>query len=259
MALRLKAVLLAFLLFAPSGCGPRDPLDGLQPGEAGRVTRIIDGDALVLDTGLTVRLAALEAPARARRDRPGEPWAEESARVLESFAMGRRVRLYYGGLTRDRYDRAIAQVRTDDNLGPEIWLNLALVEEGAARVRIYPDNEALAEPLLAAEREARAERRGVWAQMSAMPVEAGSVASDARGFLLVEGWLVPAAFTAEGDRPVACVLGLGRVRIEVSPGASEVCAAVPGSRVRVRGWLNRGGMRVDSAANVETLSLPGER
>ena len=38
------------------------PFDGLPKGEAGRVVRIIDGDALVLDTGLVVRLAGIEAP-----------------------------------------------------------------------------------------------------------------------------------------------------------------------------------------------------
>jgi len=41
----------------------RPPLAGTQPGEHGRVVRVIDGDALVLDTGQSVRLVGIEAPA----------------------------------------------------------------------------------------------------------------------------------------------------------------------------------------------------
>ena len=38
------------LCLALAACGRPDPLAGLQPGERGRVVRVIDGDALVLDT-----------------------------------------------------------------------------------------------------------------------------------------------------------------------------------------------------------------
>ena len=43
-----------FLLLCLSlvaACAKPHPLDALEPGEHGRVVRIIDGDALVLDTG----------------------------------------------------------------------------------------------------------------------------------------------------------------------------------------------------------------
>ena len=43
-----------------TACGQVDRLSELPQGETGRVVRIIDGDALVLDTGLTVRLVGVE-------------------------------------------------------------------------------------------------------------------------------------------------------------------------------------------------------
>ena len=76
---------LGAIMFA--GCRQSDPLDTLAQGETGRVVRIIDGDALVLDTGLSVRLVGLEAPAPERYNRAGEPYADASARLLEDLVI----------------------------------------------------------------------------------------------------------------------------------------------------------------------------
>ena len=53
----------AALIVAACGRAPADPLEGLAVGERGRVVRVIDGDALVLSTGQSVRLIGIEAPA----------------------------------------------------------------------------------------------------------------------------------------------------------------------------------------------------
>ena len=249
-----------FALFAGAlvaACSPPDPLAGLAKGEAGRVVRVIDGDALVLSTGLTVRLAAIEAPVRAWKDRPEAPYSEESARELERLAVGRDVELFYGGLTRDRYDRAIAQVRTTDGKGETLWLNREMVARGAARVRLYPDNETLAEALLTAEREARDTAAGLWALEVYRPLAAEAVADDTSGFVLIEGWLTPAplgrAEVGEGRRAPACRFSLSTVTVEIETGAASACQTEPGQRVRVRGWLRGGEIRVASSSNLERL------
>lgn len=47
-----RAIAVFGLLIALAACGaPKDPLDELVVGERGRVVRVLDGDALVLDTG----------------------------------------------------------------------------------------------------------------------------------------------------------------------------------------------------------------
>ena len=61
-------------------------MDGLQPGEKGRVVRVIDGDALVLDTGQSVRLIGIEAPAGPYKERAGQPFHAEAKRMLEDMA-----------------------------------------------------------------------------------------------------------------------------------------------------------------------------
>jgi endonuclease YncB( thermonuclease family) len=259
----MRAVFAALTSLLAAACSAPDPLASLQPGETGRVVRVIDGDALVLDTGLSVRLAGVEAPAGASRDRPAAPYAAEAARVLETLSMGRRVALYHGGLSRDRYGRAIAQVRLDDDLGPKLWLNLAIVEAGAARVRLYPDNESLGPPLLAAEAQARTGRRGVWSVPDYAIASADSLSDDARGFLIVEGVLAGRAPPSkrpprERDTPPACRLRVGGLAIAIAPGAERLCATPDGSPVRVRGYVRDGEMAVETPGNLEILP-PAQR
>ena len=151
------------LVVSLAACSASSTFPDMQPGETGRVVRIIDGDALVLENGQSVRLVSIEAPALYPRDRPAEPYAAESARVLEDLALGRRVQLFYPGITRDRYDRALAHVRTIDGSGPAVWLNEAMIARGGAWVRLYPDTAARGDELLTLEQTVRDAAQGVWA------------------------------------------------------------------------------------------------
>ncbi|RYI83943.1 MAG: hypothetical protein EON47_23145 [Acetobacteraceae bacterium] len=127
---------LAGLASLAAGCSAQgDP----AAGEQGRVTRVVYGDVLALETGLRVRLADIEAPAPGEGERVGEPWAEE-ARGVPAAAAVRQAELWYGGLSRDSYERALAHVIVRDEVGAEVWLNGMVVRQGAARVRTYPDN-----------------------------------------------------------------------------------------------------------------------
>lgn len=234
--------------------GPKGPLEALPKGETGRVVRIIDGDALVLDTGLTVRLVGIEAPAPERRNRVGEPYADRSSRALEDLALGRQVRLYYPGITRDRYDRALAYVKTEDNLGAPVWLNLELVKMGAARARLYPDTARQGEHLLAAEQGAREDRRGLW-KLSVYDVQsARDIAPDARGFMIITG--VAGLQMPSPDDRALCVRTLENAALvlTIKAGAGLFCdaetRAVPR---RFRGYVRDGVMEITHILNAEAL------
>ncbi|MEO1554234.1 MAG: thermonuclease family protein, partial [Pseudomonadota bacterium] len=136
--------------FALLACARETPLPDMQAGEIGRVTKIIDGDGLVLDTGQRVRLISIVAPVLSPTEGMPEPYSGESARLLEDMALGRRVQLFYPGITRDRYDRALAHIVTLDSAGPQIWLNHEMVARGAARVRLYSSTSARGQDLLSA-------------------------------------------------------------------------------------------------------------
>ncbi len=171
--------------------------------------RVLDGDALVLDTGQSVRLVGIEAPTAPYRDREGDAGYETAKRLLEDMVLGREVELRYGGLTRDRYDRALAYVVTTDALGPRLWLNAEMVRIGGARVRVDPDTAAAHGPLLELKMKARKETRGLWEDGVWIIHDAGALPADAELCQLPDGTRTRArAFLRDGRLEVSHPLNL---------------------------------------------------
>ena len=113
-----RAAILATTLLAGTAVASDKPMEA---GETGRVESIVDGDTLFLDSGLKVRLSSMQAP-KLPLGRPGFkawPLGESAKNELSELALGQTVRLYYGGLKRDRYDRALAQVYLLDANGEQ--------------------------------------------------------------------------------------------------------------------------------------------
>jgi len=140
-------------------------INGLTKGETGRVLRIIDGDSFILEGGLRVNLAAVQAPKRSWPEKGLMAWplAERSRFELADILEGKRVQLYYGGVKRDRYERAPAQVWLISDDGSEnFWVQEAMVETGMARVYTWPGQIQNTGRLYKAEQIARKEGHGIW-------------------------------------------------------------------------------------------------
>lgn len=219
------------LLAAAAAC-TREP--DLRPGESGAVARVSDGDLIALDTGLRVRLAEIEAPSPFGE---GDPFGEEARALLEREALGRRASLFYGGLSRDRYERALAHVFVEDEVGRSTWLNGLMVRQGAARVRTYPDNAAKVRDLYTLESEARDAGRGLWA-LDAYRVRTRAdwpTESEPRAFTIAQGVL--AAIDPPERYGVARMTAAG---LRIAP--PETLASVDGGpalaagqQIRIRG------------------------
>lgn len=254
----------AFVGFAGAatlvGCGPRPLPQGLRPGERSNVARVIDGDALVLSTGLSVRLAEIEAPAGATSRRPAQPYAQQAKARLEDLSLGRKVELGYGGLSRDRYERALAHGFVAGADGRRRWLNELLVAEGLARVRSYADNFSCAVHLLGIETLARAERRGLWAE-AAYRVRGAGDTEDLSGLVIVEGVVAraPAPLPEREGRADVAQLGFALEGVDlgltVAASLNEVTDRLTaGTAVRLRGGVGRRRrLEIDHAAQVEWL------
>lgn len=216
-------------LVALSACA-RAP--DLAPGETGRIARVFDGDTLLLDAGLRVRLVEIEAPS----ERYSDGYAKEARKALEAASVGRTAQLFYGGLSRDRYDRALAHVIASNETGSDVWLNGYMVRQGAARVRTYPDNARRVRQLLKLEDEARRAKRGLWA-LDDYRVRAPADLGGTPAFSIVEGVLLGVQKTA-GDG-FAALTGAG-VQLSVGDRLGEPDAALKleiGKRLRVRGRI----------------------
>ena len=176
-----RRALLGFLAAAPLGlvaCGDGGALDGLAQGKQGRVTGVVSGDTLEIDGGDEVRLAGVEAP------HGSAPYANAARAALERLVDGRRVELLYGGARTDPFGRTVAHIR---DLQSRHWIEGALIDAGAVRVRTFADNRALAGEMLSREAAARRAKRGLWALAAYRVALPGEITRDDRGLILVEG------------------------------------------------------------------------
>jgi micrococcal nuclease len=235
---RLKYVLIGAGFLALSAAAPR-----FEGGESGIVARVIDGDSFILDSGLEVRLAQIEAP----RVRPGDTWGPQASAALGRLIQGKKVELRYGGLRRDRRGRAIAQVFVPQGIGREaIWVQTELLRAGTARVRTYADNRAAIGELWGAEREARRANRGVWSapayQVRFATAEAlqGGIGT----FQLAEGRVESASqrgsviflnFGTDTKTDVTAVIP--ERAFSLWSGGSADLLALQGRSIRVRGYI----------------------
>ncbi len=147
---------------------------GLTPahadGEAyhGTVMRVAAADKLLVRTRnrtFRVRLAGIYAP------QPGQPFGQAAIRATGRLVRGRKVRLVQVGAIRDGWMEA--QVYREGT-----HVNAELVRQGYARAaRDEPDNPSLA----GLEAEARAARRGLWAEPYPMPPRQHGKSSVDRG------------------------------------------------------------------------------
>jgi micrococcal nuclease len=137
--------------------------DGLRDGPRGLVTSVTDGDTVILDSGVQIRLIGTQAPKLplGREGHESWPLAEEAKEALAQLVLDREVIVRYGGEEKDRHGRVLGHVFTaGDN---PVWAQQAMLEQGWARVYSFPDNRFCVPELMAAEARARMMKLGIWA------------------------------------------------------------------------------------------------
>lgn len=242
----------ALLALIPSAAGSYDPKALFTDGGAAVVRDVIDGDTVLLEDGRQVRLVGIQAPKPPLGREGGResfrawPLADAAKARLEELAAGERVGLFYGGRAEDRYGRRLAHLWLADGR----WAQRQMLLAGLARVYTFADNRAGAAQLLAAEAEARAAGRGIWAD----PYYAARTPDEASDFYdsfqIVDGTIRSAALVrgtlylnfGENWRRDFTVRIL-RKHARHFPDAD----AFEGRRVEVRGWLfARNGPMIDA-------------
>ena len=243
--------------------------EGLRDGPKGTVTQIVDGDTLLLDNGLVVRLMGIQAPhlALGRYGLADWPKAEDSKAALAAVALNKPVLLRYGGEEKDRYGRALGQLFVVSQ--PEVWVQQQMLLAGMARVYSFPDNRACLPDLYAAETTARTGKLGIWAdpyytvRRADRPADLAALTGH---FELVEGRILKAEKT--GGR---VYLNFGRYFKEDFTAVIEAKALrlfaeakrdplqLGGALVRVRGWIDtEDGPRIEIThpEQIEVLAVP---
>ena len=158
VALFLAALLAAFTIAAPSHAAIRKV--------SGTVTKVSDGDTIHIttpeQTKLRVRLYGIDAPETPKINRrtgvvnkPGQPYGDESRKALERKIKGQQVRLDIIDI--DKYRRMVGMIWLGDRN-----INLEMVKEGYAEAYTEYLKLPYRSQFLAAEREVKSARRGIW-------------------------------------------------------------------------------------------------
>jgi micrococcal nuclease len=115
------------------------------------VTKVIDGDTIVLENGEHVRYIGMDAPEK------GRPYYGEATRENKRLVRGKNVRLEYDVSKTDRYGRTLAYVYVGD-----IFVNAELVRSGYAMIYTFPPNVKYYKTFLSLQEGAREQKRGLW-------------------------------------------------------------------------------------------------
>ncbi|MFQ5840903.1 MAG: thermonuclease family protein [Thermodesulfobacteriota bacterium] len=121
------------------------------------VTRVIDGDTLLLSNGERVRLIGVDTPELHHPLKPVQYFAKEASEFTRKMVKGKGVRLEYDWQNRDRYGRLLAYVYLEDGT----FLNAEIIKQGYGFAYTkYPFRYT--EEFRKYEREARENGRGLW-------------------------------------------------------------------------------------------------
>lgn len=245
----------AAALFVMSGFAGATACEGLVDGPRGTVTEVVDGDTVMLDSGIVIRLIGIQAPKLPLGRDEFETWplADEARDELVSLLHGDEVILRYAGARMDRHDRALGHLfRTDGT-----WAQEEMLRAGMARVYSFPDNRMCLDELYQAEYAARTRKAGIWDGVPYYAVRQAhrpeTILAREGSYELVEGRVLNA------DRAGSRIyLNFGRVwkedfTVVIERSAARAFAelgldplSLENQLVRVRGWIEvHDGPRID--------------
>ena len=135
------------------------------------VTRVIDGDTLLLESGERVRLIGIDTPEmhdsqklykdsqRSKQDKATiKAMGRRAYEFTRNLAENKRVRLEFDVEKKDRYGRMLAYAYLSDGT----FVNAKIIEEGYASLMTYPPNVKYVDMFQKLYREARESQRGLW-------------------------------------------------------------------------------------------------
>lgn len=238
----LGAVVLSFGYTADSA-SRKLPSKNPEAVASAHVIRVVDGDTVVLNTGAEVRLTGIQAPKLPLERKGFRAWplAGKAKAVMETLSLRQRVRLEYTGRRHDRWGRLLAHLHTGDT-----WLQREMLLRGLARVYTFAGNRKHAAALYAAERAARAMRRGIWAldwyRLLTPPEAENRIGT----FQLVEGMPKNVAIVRGraylnfgADWKTDFTVSIAPKYLKLFRTAGVDIVSMKNQRVRVRGWLVR--------------------
>jgi len=132
--------------------------------EAFLVTKIIDGDTIVLENGEKVRYIGIDTPELHHPKKEVECFAKEAYEENKKIVLGKRIFLKKDVSEKDRYNRLLRYVFLDEKMSTDeaSFINLYLVKNGFAFAASFPPDIKYNSLFLNAQKEAREKNLGLW-------------------------------------------------------------------------------------------------
>lgn len=125
--------------------------------QSAKVTKVVDGDTIKLESGQTVRLIGIDTPETVDPRRGVQCFGKEASDKTKELLVGTLITLEKDVSETDKYGRLLRYVYKDGAM-----INQLLVEQGYARSSSYPPDIKHQDLLRQAEQEAREANRGLW-------------------------------------------------------------------------------------------------
>ena len=148
-----------------------------------RVTKIIDGDTVVLEGGETVRYIGIDSPER------NDCFSDEAMDANRGLVDGQEVRLAKDVSETDRYQRLLRFVYLPAGEAgvDDVFVNDYLVRNGFAKVYRYPPDVKFSDQFEQAEQEARENNRGLWSACQQVLIDGTSPAPSTKSATQISG------------------------------------------------------------------------
>lgn len=152
------------LIDKPQEAGQSAVVQGIQ-GEQAFVTKVVDGDTInvrINNDDRTVRFIGIDTPETKDPRRPVGCFGKEASSETKNLLEDQAVILQKDVTDRDKYDRLLRYVYLPLSDGRLLFVNDYLVREGFAKVYTYPPDVKFNEQFLEAQKQARANNKGLW-------------------------------------------------------------------------------------------------
>lgn len=133
------------------------------------IVRVIDGDTVEIKGGKAARYIGIDTPETRKKIankwvKAADPFGEEAKRFNEQLVSGKEVRFEFDVQKQDKYKRLLVYCFVKDGDKGEVLVQRELLKAGLAYLYTFPPNVKYVDVLVAALKEAKANRRGVWSQ-----------------------------------------------------------------------------------------------
>jgi len=132
--------------------------------EAFFVTKVIDGDTIVLENGQKVRYIGIDTPELHHPKKEVECFSQQAYEKNKELVLGKKVFLQKDISEKDKYNRLLRYVFLDEKMSTDegSFINLYLVKNGFAFAATFPPDVKYANVFLTAQNEARQKNLGLW-------------------------------------------------------------------------------------------------